>query len=56
MCPNRNKLLQVISLNQTRRESLVYGDMATFTSMLKNNLSVLAAFYKEHQLEHETKV
>ncbi|XP_054256974.1 glycolipid transfer protein isoform X2 [Macrosteles quadrilineatus] len=56
MCPNRSRLIQVMSLNRSHTEASVYRDLAVFTAALRLNVDSLAAFYSEHQLECENKV
>jgi len=56
MCPNRTRLVQVMSLNRNHTEASVFRDMAAFTSSLRTNIEVLTVFYRENQLECTDKV
>ncbi|RZF34328.1 hypothetical protein LSTR_LSTR008867 [Laodelphax striatellus] len=55
MCPTRKDLVNVLSLERENREDLVYRDMEAFTNKLKENVTYILKFYKEHDLENYPK-
>lgn len=54
MVPTRSQLLRAIANEQNDENDIVINDLEIYLTNLRENISVIQAFYKAHNLENTT--